>query len=280
MTTLTFSEKMNAPAGTVWFALWDDVHYRKWTAAFCEGSYAVSDWKEGSRVHFLGPDGRGMYANISQLVPNEKMFFTHIGEMNNFEEQPVDEKAKVWTGSQENYTLTEENGVTTLEVSLNSIDTHLDFLKDAFPKALASVKQLAEDPHITVAAKVNGTPDKIWQLWTTPEHIVQWNTASEDWHTTKSENNLTVGGTFSSRMEAKDGSFGFDFWGTYTEIKDKELLAYTLGDGRTVTVAFSQTDDQVSITEIFQPEKENTLELQRDGWQAIMNNFKKYAESH
>ncbi|WP_316931032.1 SRPBCC domain-containing protein [Flavobacterium rivuli] len=109
--------------------------------------------------------------------------------------------------------------------------------------------------------------------------MVKWSFASDDWHTTKAENDLRVAGTFSSRMEAKDGSFGFDFEGVYDEVETNKLIAYTLGDGRTVKIKFTDTGNETHIAETFEAETVNSEELQREGWQAILDNFKKYTES-
>lgn len=133
---------------------------------------------------------------------------------------------------------------------------------------------------ITIKAIVNATPEKVWSFWTEPKHIVKWNAASDDWHTTKAENDLRVGGKFSSRMEAKDGSFGFDFGGTYTTVEPNTHIAYTLDDERKVTIDFKQKSDTVQITETFEAESENPMEMQRGGWQAILDNFKKYTEEN
>ena len=132
---------------------------------------------------------------------------------------------------------------------------------------------------LTVRAEVKNTPEKIWKLWSSPEHITQWNTASPDWHTPKAENDLRVGGKFVSRMEAKDGSFGFDFGGLYTAVKNNEHIAYTMDDGRKATVDFLHKGDTVHITTKFEAEDQNPLEMQTGGWQAILNNFKTYAET-
>jgi len=132
---------------------------------------------------------------------------------------------------------------------------------------------------ITVEATVNAPLEKVWKLWTTPEHIMKWNNASDDWHTPKAENDLRVGGKFLSRMEAKDGSFGFDFWGIYDEVKTNELISNTLGDGRKMKVVFTPQGNTTIVTETFEAEGENPVELQQQGWQAILNNFKTYAES-
>ena len=131
---------------------------------------------------------------------------------------------------------------------------------------------------ITVETTVAAPIDEVWRAYTTPEDIKQWNAASDDWHTTKSENDLRKGGKFTSRMEAKDGSFGFDFGGVYDEVRENEYIEYTLGDGRKVTIDFTPEGDSTSIVQTFEPETQNSREMQQGGWQAILDNFKKYAE--
>ena len=131
---------------------------------------------------------------------------------------------------------------------------------------------------ITVKTTVNAPVEKVWMAWTEPEHITQWNNASDDWYTPYAENNLTVGGKFLYRMEAKDGSFGFDFTGTYDEVQPQKFIAYTLDDGRQVEVTFVGDGNSTEIGEIFEAESENSIELQQQGWQAILDNFKKYTE--
>ena len=119
---------------------------------------------------------------------------------------------------------------------------------------------------------------KVWHAYTTPEDIVKWNAASDDWHTTKASVDLRDGGAFSSRMEAKDGSFGFDFAGTYTKIVPQKLIAYSFGD-RTAQVEFNDTPKGVQVLVTFEAEAENSIEMQKSGWQAILNNFKNYVEA-
>lgn len=131
---------------------------------------------------------------------------------------------------------------------------------------------------ITVEVSLNLPIEKVWELWTKPEHITQWNSASEDWHCPRAENDVRTGGKFNSRMEAKDGSVGFDFEGTYDEVKEHELLTYTIGD-RKVRVTFVPLGFATLVREEFEPENENPLELQKDGWQSILDHFKRYAES-
>jgi len=133
---------------------------------------------------------------------------------------------------------------------------------------------------ITVETTVKAPVEKVWKFWSAPEHIKQWSHASDDWHTPTAENDLTPGGKFMSRMEAKDGSFGFDFGGVYDEVRPNELITYTMGDGRKVKVSFSSLGNETKITETFEPESSNPIEMQRGGWQVILDNFKKYTEAN
>jgi uncharacterized protein YndB with AHSA1/START domain len=132
---------------------------------------------------------------------------------------------------------------------------------------------------ITVQTSVNAKVEKAWDLFNSPDHITQWNSATPEWHTPKAENDLREGGKFTYRMEAKDGSFGFDFGGTYNRIEDNRLVSYTLEDGRTVEVSFVDNGGSTEVIEVFEAEETNSEELQRTGWQAILDNFKKYVES-
>lgn len=133
---------------------------------------------------------------------------------------------------------------------------------------------------ITVKTTVKASLDKVWEYWTSPEHIIHWNNASDDWHTPKAVNDLRPNGKFNYRMEAKDGRFGFDFEGTYATVKNNELIEYFLDDARKVQIRFESADNKTMITETFDPENENSLELQQTGWQAILDNFKIYTESN
>jgi uncharacterized protein YndB with AHSA1/START domain len=133
---------------------------------------------------------------------------------------------------------------------------------------------------INIEATINASLAKVWQYYTEPKHITQWNNASDDWHTTRAENDLHKGGKFLSRMEAKDASFGFDFTGVYDEVKVNEYIAYTIDDGRKVEIDFSAQGNQCKIRIAFEAETQNPIEMQREGWQAILDNFKKYTQSN
>lgn len=131
---------------------------------------------------------------------------------------------------------------------------------------------------VTVTTTVNAPVEKVWEVWSHPLHIMHWNNASDDWQTTFAENDLRKGGSFSSRMEAKDGSFGFDFGGVYDKVKQHEQIAYTMGDGRKVNTSFAAADGSTTITTVFEAESQNPVEMQKTGWQNIIDNFKSYAE--
>ena len=131
---------------------------------------------------------------------------------------------------------------------------------------------------LTVEATVQAPVEKVWAYWTDPAHIKKWNSASDDWHTPFAENDLRAGGKFTSRMEAKDGSMGFDFGGVYDEVKLHEMISYTMGDGRKVHITFTGQGNETEVIETFEAETENPVDFQRQGWQAILDNFKQYAE--
>ena len=133
---------------------------------------------------------------------------------------------------------------------------------------------------ITIDAHVNAPIEKVWDYYTKPEHITKWNFASDDWECPSASNDLIAGGKYIARMQAKDGSFGFDFEAIYDDIINNEKIAYTMTDGRQATVSFHNLGDKTGVTVTFDAETENPIEMQRDGWQSILNNFKKYAEKN
>jgi uncharacterized protein YndB with AHSA1/START domain len=133
---------------------------------------------------------------------------------------------------------------------------------------------------LTVENTINAPVEKVWEFWSNPEHIIKWCSPSDDWHTPRAENDLRSGGKFLSRMEAKDGSFGFDFGGVYDEVRNHEYIEYTIGDGRKVKISFSPEGKNTKLVESFDAENENPIEMQQGGWQAILDSFKKYTESN
>ena len=133
---------------------------------------------------------------------------------------------------------------------------------------------------ITVEATVNAPVEKVWQYWSEPKHITQWCNASDDWHAPHAENDLRTGGQFSTTMAAKDGSMSFDFGGEYTQVDTNKKIAYQMADGRKVEITFTSQGEQTHISETFDLETQNPEEMQRGGWQAILDNFRKYTETN
>ena len=132
---------------------------------------------------------------------------------------------------------------------------------------------------ITVQSTINASMETVWECWTNPVHITKWNNASDDWHTPYAENDLRTGGRFKSTMASKDGTMSFDFEGEYTLVEQNEAIEYVMADGRKVEISFTPTPSGVAVIESFDPENENSEELQQQAWQAILNNFKKHVES-
>lgn len=134
-------------------------------------------------------------------------------------------------------------------------------------------------PRITIQTTVNASPEQVWSAWTTPADIMQWNAASDDWHSPSGSNDLREGGRLSYRMEARDGSMGFDFEGSYTRVIPGKLIEYVMDDERGVSVSFEAGTEGVKIVEAFDPESENPIEMQKEGWQSILDRFRTYVES-
>lgn len=133
---------------------------------------------------------------------------------------------------------------------------------------------------VTIESTVNAPVEKVWNYWTAPEHITQWNSPHESWHSPHAENDLRVGGKFVARMEARDGSSGFDFGGIYDEVKANDTIRFTMSDGRRVHVQFTPEGNNTKIVESFDAESQNPVEFQKAGWQAILDNFKRYTEGN
>jgi len=144
MENLVFEIYVHATPEKIWEAMWTDENFKKWTSAFCEVSYVKSTWKQGDRIHFLNPNGNGMYSQITLLEPNKKIFFTHIGNIENFEELPIDENSKSWSGATENYTIISEEATSKILVSIDCLEEYVNFYSESFPKGLAIVKKIAE----------------------------------------------------------------------------------------------------------------------------------------
>jgi uncharacterized protein YndB with AHSA1/START domain len=157
----------------------------------------------------------------------------------------------------------------------------LEIINERKSLTLSPIEQQTkmETTKITIQASVNADRKKAWDYYTLPEHITQWNFADPSWHCPSAENDMTIGGRYIARMEARDGSFGFDFDAIYTDIKEGEHFTYEFG-GRRSTVSFEEKDGKTLVTVSFDPENENPIELQRNGWQMILDNFKKHVDTN
>lgn len=179
----------------------------------------------------------------------------------------------------------EENDYTTVknEISFERLEDleimiNMGF-REGYFSALENLDDLLENKiKIDIFSEINADVNKVWDYWTKPEHIINWNFASDDWHCPKAENDLKVGGKYIERMEAKDGSFGFDFEAIYDEINEHKIISYTMLDSRKCTIFFENKENKTNVFISFHAEKENSIELQKSGWQAILDNFKKYVE--
>jgi uncharacterized protein YndB with AHSA1/START domain len=252
-----------------------DEFYRDWTSAFIEGSFAESDWQQGSEVLFLSPGRSGMYSVIEVKDEPNVIEFNHLGEV----KDGVKQASGKWSGARERYELRENDSTTELRVEMDIEEDFLEYFEKIFPIALSRVKELAESDaaqNLTVETTIGAPVEKVWRFWTEPEHIVQWNNASDDWHTPQATNDLRVGGRFSSTMAAKDGSSSFDFNGVYDEVVIHEKIAYTIEDGRKVIILFKEDESVTRVIETFEAEGVYPIAIQRAGWQAIMDNFKKH----
>jgi uncharacterized protein YndB with AHSA1/START domain len=280
MKTLTFSIDINASREKIWSVLWSNATYRIWTTAFHTGSYVESDWNEGSKIHFLTPDGEGMFAVIQKKIDHEHMTFQYEGVIKDFVEVTTDAESAAWAEGSEKYTLTEIPNGTRLTAELNGADEYVDFFNTNFPKALNLIKMLAEKSFITIETTVARAAADVWKHWNTPESIMGWCHASDDWHAPAATLDLQVGGKFSTTMAAKDGSFSFDFWGIYDIVIPHRRIDYTMGDGRKAFIYFVEKNGATTVVETFEAETENPIEMQQDGWQMILTNFKIFAEQN
>jgi uncharacterized protein YndB with AHSA1/START domain len=285
MQKLHFSILINAPKEKVWHSMLDDEPYRQWTEVFAAGSHYVGSWDKGSKIRFLAPQDNGnagMVSRIAENKPYEFISIEHVGEVRNDKEDTTSDAVKSWSGAQENYTFKEKGGATEVSVDMDIVDEYREMFEQKWPEALQRLKDIAEGSvpkTIIVSTIVKAPITKIWEYWNKPEHIMHWAFASDDWEAPAAENDLRVGGKFKTVMAAKDQSSNFDFTGTYTAVKKNELIEYDMDDGRHVKVQFLPLPDGVQVTETFEPENTNPNEMQRSGWQAILDNFKKYVEA-
>jgi uncharacterized protein YndB with AHSA1/START domain len=281
---------INAGQEVVWNAITQDAHYRKWTKAFDDSSRFEGGWNAGDEIRFIGMDKdgntMGMVSEIAESRYPEYISIRHLGYLQNDVVDTTSDAVREWAPSYENYRLenTGENS-TRFHLEMDVQEKYLAMFEIMWPKAMGILKDVSEEnahgrARITVNTLVSGSADKIWSYWTDPAHICAWNAASPEWHCPHAENDLRTGGTFTFTMAAKDGSMSFDFNGVYTAVESGHHIAYTMEDGRMAEINFSSQQGKVMVTETFDPEQTNSYELQRTGWQAILDNFRRHAEAN
>ena len=285
MKRIELERSFKATPELLWELIVDPDHYRYWVSAFSEGSKFVGDWSQGSRIRFVMEDESGLESGmLSEVVASEwprHISIRHIGFIMNGIEDYDSPETKIWTPAYENYTLEpHEGGLCTFKLAQDIPESYEEeFIANwqvAFDLMAQRLFLLPDLKYrITLEASSKSSASVLWERLTQPELVKTWNYASDDWHCPLATNDLKIGGEFHYEMAAKDGSMAFDFWGTYDTIEKDKLLAFTLGDGRKVTVDLLDKPWGCLVVERFEPEQENNLNLQRQGWQAILNNLVK-----
>lgn len=288
MKKLNLEIEINTSPENVWDSIVNKTKYSKWTSAFHESSHFEGGWNKGDSIRFLSVNTDGQKSGIiSELAESrfpEYISIKHLGSFLNGVEDYTSDEVKKWTPSFENYIFEKSGDNKTLfKLDMGVPEEFYDMFMQMWPNALILLKQVSEDSagtKITISATINASPAKVWEFWTDPRHIVNWNNASDDWHCPYAENDLAEKGKFKSTMASRDGKMSFDFEGVYTLVKKHEAIHYGMADGRKVQVLFSPDGNSARITETFDAENVHSIELQRNGWQSILNNFKRYVENN
>ncbi len=286
MKKLNLEIEINATPENVWDSVVNKTKYNRWTSAFQETSHFEGGWNKGDKIKFLGFNAEGqkmgMVSEIAESRFPEYISIKHLGNIFNGIEDYTSEEVKKWAPSFENYTIERTVGNTAVfKPDMVVPEDYYDMFMQMWPNALNLLKLVSEESagtKITISALINAELQKVWDYWTGPAHIVNWNFASDDWHCPFAENDLRENGKFRSTMASRDGKMSFDFEGVYSLVKHHEVIQYGMADGREVQVWFSPDGNATRVTETFDAENVHPVELQRNGWQSIMNNFKKYVE--
>ena len=255
--------------------------YRLWTRVFSENSSYKGSWNKGAKINFVDGSDCGMSSEIAENRPGEFISIRHLGMIKDGKIDLENPEAKKWTPAFENYTFIEKDGKTEIQVEQEVPEEHFKMMIDMWEKGGAKLKEICEN-RIMVEAVINAPIEKVWECWNKPEHIKGWAFAMDTWEAPFAENDLREGGKFVTTMAAKDGSAKFDFGGTYTKVVTNKMIEYTMGEGeasRKATIFFDQLAEGVRVTELFDMEHQNSEEMQKSGWQSILNNFKKYTET-
>ena len=244
------------------------------------GTELVTDWEIGKPIYFRGEWEGKAYEDKGIVLDYEEDKYLKYSYLSSWENKPdLPENYNNIT-----YTVNEVDGKTVLTITQDGFEDEekRNHSEQNWQSVFGGMKELLEKKEkITVQVTIDASVEKTWTFWTEPHHIIHWNNASDDWHTTHAENDLQVGGSFLSRMAAKDGSFSFDFVGTYSKVELDSLIEYAIVDGRKVSISFEKMNENTcQVTETFEAEDIHSLELQQAGWQAILNNFKAYVEGN
>ena len=274
----------------IWGAIINPSKYQLWTSVFQEGSYFEGGWQKGDYIKFLlaveQGHTKGLYSEIVESDHLKHISIKHLGFVTDDIVDYTSEEVKKWAPSFENYSFEKINDeYTRFKVEVDVDNEEYTYMNDLWDLGLEKLREVCENnvgefPSITVEVLVEASLDQVWNYWTLPEHITEWNFASEDWYCPEAINNLFKGGHFVYTMAAKDGSLSFGFAGTYIEIDEGSYIVNQLDDGRMMKVIFEKVGlGQTKVIETFDAENENSLDLQKKGWHAILNNFKKVVES-
>lgn len=282
MKIITGTIEIQASPETIWDAITKDYWYRIWTSAFTPGSRFKGTWETGNNIYFMAPNEEGMMNGIASLVKNATPYKSiHLEHQGLYMDGIVDtesEEAKKWAPSFEKYFLENNGEYTTFQYELQAQEEWADDMEKMWESAMQELKKCCEN-RIMVFADIKSPIEIVWEKWNTPEDITKWAFASDDWHCPKAINDLSIGGKFVTTMAAKDASTSFDFSGTYSEVRNLDSIAYEMEDGRKVWIFFYAHEAGTRVVEIFDPETENSKEMQKEGWQAIINNFAKHVAS-
>lgn len=280
-----YSIDIKAPVQRVRYTMLDAELYKKRTAVFNPaGSWFEGTREKGEQIKFLWPHPEHpeqigwMLAEIAEHKKFEFTSIKHIAEISNWEVRTDSERSNAF----ENYSFSEKDGVTTLAVDIDFTESMVEYMDTAWPKALLVLKDMCEVPFhpLTIGATVHADIETVREKRTNPTDIPKWCSGDDSWHTPYAENDIQVGWKFLTRMEAKDGSAGFDWTGSYTKVEPKSQIEYLMDDGRKASIIFTydETTGSTIITETFDAETTHTPEQQVEGWQHILNGFKKYVE--
>ncbi|MGH2317808.1 SRPBCC domain-containing protein [Planococcus sp. SE5232] len=267
----------------LWELVVDPDHYRFWTETFSEGSTFYGEWTKGSAIRFVAEDENGMengmLSEIAESQWPEFISIKHVGVVMDGADDYDSPLAQEWSGAFENYRFIPQSDSTCVfEVEQDLPEEQAEEFKENWEKSFDRMATRLETSGdlgkvITLREKSRNRPEVIWEKLVTPEKVMSWNYASDDWHCPNAENTLAIGGEFHYEMAAKDGSESFDFGGTYTEIEPGKKLYFVLGDGRNVRIDIFEKPYGCLIEERFEAERQNDLHLQRQGWQSILKNL-------